>query len=533
MNKINFLLIAVIVISITIRLWISWLPVPVLLEKIMVDDTFYGLSISKNIAYGIGMSFDGNDPSNGFQPLWLFVIAPFFWLINDLNIVTNLILTFASIVDIFTIILVYKFTKELFDEKIALLSAAFFGLNPLIIFQTLSGLDVVLSTFFVILSLYIYLKVKNNLNLKNKLFLGLVLGLSILARMDNILLFAAISIYILLSNKSKVTIKNFILISLTAFLVVFPWLLWSFITFGSIMPSSGTARYSLNHGVGPFFDYNLKSSFDLIIENVYRSFGIIFHLLGVVNFNLNSLYALIPLFLSIVLLFSFKRENMKKLGVFILYAIFLFIFYGFYFLGVQIRYFTPFIPAFLILLVLGLQSMSSKISKNKNIFYIISLALLAIIIINGAQQWNDGYFKWQTPLYQDALWLKENTKPYEVSGSFNTGILSFFSDRRVINLDGVVNSEVMDAIKNRSVVNYIKSKNVSFWVDVVHFNQTVYNGVKDGSLRINIPKDTYYEDYLGEGKEDLILIDQRYEFYKHLRGFDMVSFFFKMKVKYD
>jgi hypothetical protein len=502
----------------------------------MVDDTFYGFSISKNIAHGNDMSFDGKDPSNGFQPLWLFVIAPFFLLTDNVYLSINLILTFATIIDILTLFLIFKFTKLFFDDKIALVAAALYGLNPLIIFQTLSGIDVILSVFFVMLTMFFYLKNKDNLNLKNNIMLGIFLGLSILTRMDNIFLFAVIILHILFKNyknKLKDAFKKCILITLIAFIINLPWLLWNFLTFGTILPSSGIARYELNHGIGPFFDYNLKSNLELMSENLYRSLGIIYHQLGVVNFDFNSITVLLPIFLTIILLFSISIKNIKKLNIFLTYGAFIFIFYGFYFLGVQIRYFTPFIPAFLILLVLGLQSMSNKISKNKNIFYIISLALLAIIIINGIQQWNDGYFKWQTPLYQDALWLKENTKSDEISASFNTGILSFFSERRVINLDGVVNSEAIAAIKNKSVVDYMKKKNVSTWVDIVHFNQTVYNEFKNGLLKIDILKDSYYAPYLGEGKEDLILIDQSYGFYKHLRGFNMLTFFFKAKIKYS
>jgi len=529
-RKLNFWLTIVIILSLIIRLWISWLPIPLLVEKIMVDDTFYGFSVSKNIAYENGITYDGKDPSNGIQPLWLFAIAPFFLLTGDINLAVNLILTFATIIDVLTLILIFKFAKMLFDDKIALVAAAFYGLNPLIIFQTLSGIDVILSVFFVMLTLFFYLRNKDNLNFKNNVMLGIFLGLAVLTRMDNIFLFAVIILHILFKNKTKVVFKNIITIVLVAFLLALPWFLWSFLTFGTIFPSSGIARYNLNHGITPFFDYSSKSNLELTAENLYRSLGIIYHQLGVVNFNFNSIAVLPPIFLTIVLIFSLK--NVRKLNIIIAYGAFLYVFYGFYFLGVQIRYFTPFMPAFLILLATGLYFLSNKIFKNKNMFYLISIIFLIIVLINGYQQWGDGYFKWQTPLYQDTIWLKENTKPNDIVASFNSGILSFFSERRVINLDGVVNYEVLSAIKNKSIINYMEKKNVSLWVDIAHFNQTVYDEVANGSLKIDVLRDSYYGNILGDGKEDLVLIYQSYGFYKHLRGFNMLSVFFKFKIKY-
>jgi hypothetical protein len=41
--------------------------------------------------------------------------------------------------------------------------------------------------------------------------------------------------------------------------------------------------------------------------------------------------------------------------------------------------------------------------------------------------------------YRVALWIQENTQPTDVLAAFNAGELAYFSERRVINLDGLVN----------------------------------------------------------------------------------------------
>ena len=42
------------------------------------DDGFYYFQVARNLAGGAGFTFDGLNPSNGFHPLWLFVITPLF-----------------------------------------------------------------------------------------------------------------------------------------------------------------------------------------------------------------------------------------------------------------------------------------------------------------------------------------------------------------------------------------------------------------------------------------------------------------------
>lgn len=45
-----------------------------------VEDGFYTLSVAREIGLGHGITVDGVTATNGFQPLWAFVVAPFAWL---------------------------------------------------------------------------------------------------------------------------------------------------------------------------------------------------------------------------------------------------------------------------------------------------------------------------------------------------------------------------------------------------------------------------------------------------------------------
>ncbi|MEM7821691.1 MAG: glycosyltransferase family 39 protein [Candidatus Aenigmatarchaeota archaeon] len=517
----------------SIRVFIALTDVQTLVEKILIDDSFYEFSISRSIANGKGTTYNGIDRTNSIHPLWIFLITIPFFLTKNIYLAVNIILLFASVIDAFTLLIIFKLTEKIFNSKTAFLTSMLYGLNPFIIFQILSGMEVVVSVFFVMLSMYVYFSLKDRLTIKKAPIIGLVLGLSILARWDNVFLLIAILFCIFWDKRENlmVGLSLCIIIGSLAVLAFSPFLLWNFLNFGKITLNSYTARYYMNHGIFPFFDLKPPTSFSdnlkLILENTYRGLGIILHQFGVINFDFLSPTALFPIFIATVFLFSVK--HMKKLKVGILYAIFIFSFYCFYFLGVQIRYFTPFMPIAFILFSIGLQNFCEKFFNNKYILGTIFLFFMGLVIWNATHQWNMGYFSWQREIYKDALWLRENTTDSDVIGCFSSGIPTYFSEKRVVNLDGVLNAEAIEALRNKSVIPYMKSKNITIWIDSVYFNQTVANAYKNG-LRFNVLENNLWKDFLGEGKENLILIEQREGIYKHLRGFEMLVIFFKAKV---
>ena len=51
-----------------------------LIRDLITDDTFYYFQIARNLAEGKFSTFDGGiTRTNGYHPLWLFLIAPFYW----------------------------------------------------------------------------------------------------------------------------------------------------------------------------------------------------------------------------------------------------------------------------------------------------------------------------------------------------------------------------------------------------------------------------------------------------------------------
>src|SRR6188474_2715798 len=55
-------------------------PLHAVFDDPLSDDGYYVLAIARRIALGQGVTYDGATLTNGFQPLWVFLCAPLFWL---------------------------------------------------------------------------------------------------------------------------------------------------------------------------------------------------------------------------------------------------------------------------------------------------------------------------------------------------------------------------------------------------------------------------------------------------------------------
>jgi hypothetical protein len=85
-----------------------------------------------------------------------------------------------------------------------------------------------------------------------------------------------------------------------------------------------------------------------------------------------------------------------------------------------------------------------------------------------------GYTYW----YDSARWIRDNTRPDDVVAAYNAGIVGFHSQRRVVNLDGLVNSHDYlrkvialagkDKEKSKSNLReFLRTRNVSYFTDLV------------------------------------------------------------------
>ena len=131
----------------------AWESIPDLLLRSTWDDTFYYFGIARNIMDGNGASFDGENVTNGFHPLWLAVITPFWAFGGDTPI--HLALTLGALFGAATAALVFlTLMRATGSLAAAFVGGAFFALHPAIISDSVNGMESSVTVFMLATVIY-------------------------------------------------------------------------------------------------------------------------------------------------------------------------------------------------------------------------------------------------------------------------------------------------------------------------------------------------------------------------------------------
>lgn len=190
-----------------------------------IDDGFYYFQVAKNIAGGLGSTFDGINQTNGYHPLWMIICIPVFWFAHtNLMLPLRLIIIIAGLLNAGSSILLYKILMQRINKNIAFLAAVFWASFPLIQkITTTQGLETGLSIFLLLLLIYRSIELREEhrpINPTNMLVFGIIASLAILARLDNIFYVGMICIFTLFKAnfRRSIVVYDWILISFSAFL---------------------------------------------------------------------------------------------------------------------------------------------------------------------------------------------------------------------------------------------------------------------------------------------------------------------------
>jgi hypothetical protein len=105
----------------------------------------------------------------------------------------------------------------------------------------------------------------------------------------------------------------------------------------------------------------------------------------------------------------------------------------------------------------GLLARWAAVPKMRRLFAVVCVALG---LLAGGQAWRDlsqhGRYWFQSDQLTAARWIATNTPEDDVVGSWTAGIYGYFSQRRVVNLDGVVNWDAVHAYQARNLYGYMR-----------------------------------------------------------------------------
>lgn len=509
--------------SLIMKFYLIFQEIDIVIQKLMADDSFYYHVIARNIVNGNGITFNEKINTNGFHPLYAFILVPLHFMSpNNMNVPIYLSLIVISLFSVFTSLFIYKIVKEILGINTGIIASAIWLFTPSLFFLSLLGMETSLQVFFISVLTYklITWDRKVNYTPRESLIIGFLCALIFLSRMDG--LFFCISIIIVLIFRKlkslesikkifKINIKDIFIIGITALLLVSPWLIWSYFGTNSLFPTSGeTRRLYYNN---PVYYVALQGLFDTInyfggqyIKTFELSFMISPIVPSLFSISLIVLLTLAFISISFILLLILDRKFLiniaKKFDFLILTAIFFYIYFIFYQKSFRPWYFNfpfflcgIFVPIIIIQTIRRIRSINPKKSlltislkvKLKKRFFtskiklkpltgVIFCFLFSIFAISGVIHYNNnnGYYPDERTKYFAALWINENLPKNSVIGSFNTGIIQYYTPNfDVINLDGVVNYEAYIYRKNDNTEQYILERNITYLIDPMYYIQFI------------------------------------------------------------
>nr|WP_314493664.1 hypothetical protein [uncultured Chryseobacterium sp.] len=402
------------------------------------DDTLIYARYIKNFAKGDGLVYNKGELFNGLtSPLFTYINL----LINSIFKIENQILLNNSIGYFFislSIVIIYLILKKL--------SYNFFIVGTVLILYSLSniylflGMETSLYLFLIMALYYFYLTEKY-------LLYFLTVSLILITRTEGI--FFVITTVLLFLYEKKTFKKTFLLYGLLSACILGIHFSFNLYYYGNILPDSSKAKiyHGISHYWGDRLDF-LKGTLQLITYD-YE------------NRNLfKYLYFFIIFFIPTALFF--KKKNSFDYFL-ILSNLFLLLFYLYFNVPLYTWYIAPLIFTKIYFIVTGLDYFISKIFGKKNNKLTIIFTGILLCLVSFILNYNNKYInshdtqdmKREKDYIEISEWIIKNTANNESIGTAEIGIIGYQTDRKIIDLCGLV---------SRDNAYYLSQKDVDSWI---------------------------------------------------------------------
>lgn len=424
---------------------------------VIPDDAFYYIQIATHRAKDGIWTFDGTAPATGFHFLYGYFLVFIFKFFPEINW-TNIYLIVGTISCLSISASSYFLTKTVADVygKNVALAATLPFLSFGIIIQSTSMMESWLVIFFSSLTIF-FLAKKKEFSFKfcsALFFIGLLGSLS---RTDYGMLPGVLFCTILLAQKFKITpiLARSFLILLGSVIGIFIVLVQNYFISGQLAQASAQTKFfwsaTAGHSIYPPLKLICSTSlpfFDFVEPTMQKFMAITFFL--AIAFSCLK---------SIKLLREEKGLTPTALLIgCVLTLVGYIFFYSHNSQALQCWYTSNFIAPISIItaavfhFVLGRRALAPVAFLY--IFYYISVSKIILSI----------------PWPHQAGMMKAGQYIRTLGGtstfsSWNAGIISHFSGKSLVNIDGLANDEVLPYIKKNKLMDYLKSKQIDYIVD--------------------------------------------------------------------
>lgn len=476
----EFWLKVLIAVGIAIRLW------PIfdsqrLFQHWPTEDGYLTLTISRNIATGLGMSVAaGTIPTNGTQPLATFLYTTGFWVSNGdravgVGFAQFLQIGFAAV----TTFLLFKLISRALHEQahartIACVACAIWSLSPILVPHTMNCLETGLIFMLYVLLLsrwYDGLVCHHGVfGPRRALILGLLMGVCAWGRVDAVFLLVSVGITQLVwawkMQQLRESVRDLSIMAAVAAATIFPWLLYGKLTFGHWIPISGVSE-------GHAAEFGSHA-----VELPAKLLELLVGVLGVPASLETNPVVLVGASLAVVLwglgLRALLKHNKNRPLSFLSLACcihlgLLSFYYGLVFGAPHFlsRYLSPgalfTIPVTVLLVAQGSKLLLPESLKKQGAKLALAACILCGILV-AAQTVRQAWRALPHMHWQVVEWVQHNVQSDEWVGAVQTGTLGFFHDR-TLNLDGKVDPRALEAQLRGAQLEYVVASPLIALVD--------------------------------------------------------------------
>jgi hypothetical protein len=478
-----------------LRIAVLLRPLEIVDRLFIPDDTYYTLTIARSMAHGHGPTVDGSTLTSGFQPLLGFLLTPVFWITNSADAGLRADLALLVVVDAATIVVLAWVAYRLAGKVAAVAAAGLWALSPVGVSMSLGGLETSLALFCEISLVALWIWANDRQTALRWAVVGAVAGLTVLARTDGLLLVALLIVIQLWRGPRRPLVPA----AIAGAVVLAPWWVWCTLTFGTPLPTSGSAAHQLL----PFKSFSaitMSLAAGAVSGGPFQPWDWLrLRLIGHTTVGSLVFWLLVVVLLAVAALWVRRRRGRPMEAAAMApsgpgawavaaslpaFAAGLLVFYAWF--GVTFyftRYLAPvsLVAAVIVAAVVG--RVASSATRWRPPALVGLAALLAVPVVGAARA--DAYDLTvravpQVPLesahfYDAATGYRQVTRqamlvppPGSVVGGWNSGAISYFAGNpvTVVNLDGVVNPATA-ALHNDGpgLARYVQRRHITFLVD--------------------------------------------------------------------
>ncbi len=446
-----------------------------------LDDAWIHQTYARNLAQTFRWEFVPGQISGGStSPLWTLLLVPGHWISGKFFLVWTFFISF----------LMYIASANLFDKIIIQLTgykrkfpffALIFLLEWHIVWAVNSGMETMLTIFF-----YIYLIFLLVNQQKFTWKIAIVASLLIWVRPDAITFLGIVGLYLI----------NDIFIH--KYSIYLYWKLFTVVLFSIIL--YGLFNYLITGTIFPNTFYAKQTEYALLYNT-----PIINRLINIAIVPLAGVGSLFLPFFFYQTYLGIRKRNIIMfaiviwiLGFIFLYAIRLPVTYQ------HGRYFMPLIPVFLLVGCVGYISYVKRpAGKMKKIviksFEISSGLLLIIFLALGANAYGQDVAIIDSEMVSASQWIALNTEKDSIIAAHDIGALGYYSERKIIDLAGLISPEVIPLMGNENGLSlYLSSKHASYlmtfpdwYKQLTNNKRIIYSGdaqfvIKAGGTHMNV-----------------------------------------------